>query len=87
MPSMQVKRDDLKQIYPTWKATTCQLHLQPKFRMNNPKKNMAQIMKGQQIKEERIWGVGEKKTEKGGKRVNKQNRKKESSLSSYMSCT
>jgi len=86
VPSVQVKREDLKQIYPTWKATTCQIHLQPKVRVNNTKQKLAQIMKGQQIKEERIWGVGEKETEKGKERVNKQNRKKESSLSSYMSC-
>ena len=33
-------------------------------------------MKGQQIKEERIWGVGEKETEKGKERVNQQNRKR-----------
>ena len=52
--------------------------------MNNPKQKMAQVSKGQQIKEESRWQDREKEREKGKERINKQKKKKiESSLSSY----
>ena len=61
--SVQVKRDKPKQMYPTQKAATRQIHVHPhhKFRRNNPKQNMAKVSKGQQIKEESRWQDREKK--------------------------
>ena len=85
--SMLVKRDDLKQMYPTWKATTCQKHLHHKFRMNNPKQKMAQITKGQQIKEEYgEWGERRRKRERKGKTKQNRSRKKKS-LTWAATCT
>lgn len=75
--SVRVKRDKLKQMYPTYKAATRQIHVHPhhKFRMNNPKQKMAQVSKGQQIKEESRWQDREKEREKGKERINKQKKK------------
>ena len=47
--SVLVRRDNLKQMYPTWEAMTHQMHHYHKLRTNNPKR-MTEIM--QQKKKE-----------------------------------
>ena len=64
--SVLVKRDNLKQMYPTWEAMTHQMH-HHKLRTKNPK-GMTEVM--QQKKEGGRWEMEEEEREK--ERANKQ---------------